>query len=195
VATDREGRTWVVAVTRHGSLQAQHSNSHGTRWSRFHRVDGRTWSGTSTPALTAAADGRLLLASVTSRGALFSRHTGISSTRWHGATRLGGLWSPYASPTIAPDDSGRPWLAAIDADGRVVVRGATAAAGWGRRHRLSATGSVTDAPAVVALPSGGLRVDSVHGDGSLRSRRIGTGGREKSRSRRGGFSARPPLGL
>jgi hypothetical protein len=195
VATDREGRTWLVAITRHGSLQAQHSNSHGDRWSGFHAVDGRTWSGTSTPALTAAADGRLWLASVTSSGTLLSRHTGIGSTRWHGTHQLRGLWSPYASPTIAADDSGRLWLAAVDTDGRVVVRGATAGARWGRSHRLPSRGSVTDAPALVALPSGGVHVDTVRGDGALLSRRIGRPGRDGSGSRRGGFSARPPLGL
>jgi hypothetical protein len=199
VSTDRRGRTWVVAVTRHGSLQSQHSNSHGNRWSGFRPVDGKTWSVTSTPALTSAADGRLLLASVTSRGELVARRTAAGSTRWHHATALPGLWSPYASPTMAADDSGRMWLAAVDTGGTVVVRGetapATAPAGWGRAHRISSSASVTDAPAIVGLPSGGLRVDAVRANGSLVSRRIATSPKGLPGSRRGGLSGRPRLGL
>jgi surface antigen len=195
VTTDRHGRIWLVAVTRHGSLQAQHSDARGNRWSRFHAVDDRTWAVTSTPALATAADGRLWLASVTSRGTLVSRHTGVRPSRWHGATELGGLWSPYASPTIAADDAGRLWLAAVDTGGRVVVRGAGAGTGWGRSHRLSPAASVTDGPALVALPSGGMRVGAVGGDGSLLSRRIDTPKGDLSGARRGGFSLRPLLGL
>jgi surface antigen len=195
VATDRGGRTWLVAVTRHGSLESLHSNSHGNRWSRFHAVDGRTWSVTSTPALTGAADGRLWLASVTARGTLVSRQTGAGSTRWHGATQLGGRWSPYSSPTITVDDAGRLWLAAVDTAGRVAVRGQAVGSRWGRAHRLSSPASITDAPALVGLPSGGLRVGAVRGNGSLLSRRIDTSRRGTSGSRRGGLSARPRLGL
>jgi surface antigen len=195
VTTDLHGRTWMVAVTRHGSLQARHSDTHGNRWTRFHAVDGRTWSVTSTPALTVAVDGRLWLASVTARGTLVSRHTGVRPDHWHGATDLGGLWSPYAAPTIATDDAGRLWLAAVDTGGRVVLRGARDRAGWGRPHRLTPTASVTDGPALVALPSGGMRVGSVRVDGSLLSRRVGATRGDLFGARRGGFSLRPLLGL
>jgi hypothetical protein len=77
----------------------------------------------------------------------------------------------------------------------VVVRGAGAGTGWGRSHRLSPAASVTDGPALVALPSGGMRVGAVGGDGSLLSRRIDTPKGDLSGARRGGFSLRPLLGL
>jgi surface antigen len=193
--TDRRGRTWLVAVTRHGSLQARHSNPSGSRWSAFRAVDGRTWSLTSTPALTTASDGRLWLASVTERGTLVSRHTGPRPGRWLDTTELGGTFSPYASAVVAPDDTGRLWLAAVDTGGHVVVRAAGAGHRWGRAHPLAAGSSVTDGPALVALPSGGMRVGLVRPDGSPSARRIGAPRRGVSSARGGGFSSQRPLGL
>jgi surface antigen len=196
VATDALGRTWLAAVTRHGSLQIRHTVGHRSRWTGFRAVDGRTWSATSTPALTTAADGRLWLAAVTSRGTLVSRHTGVRPGRWHGAADLGGLWSPYSSPTITADDAGRLWLASVSTGGSVVVRGAAPKARrWGRQHTLSLAASVTDSAALTALPSGGMRAGALTTDGALASRRLGVRMHPLAGSRRGGFSARPPLGL
>jgi surface antigen len=195
VATDRQGRTWVAAVTRHGSLLAQHSDKHGNRWPGFHAVDDRTWSVTSSPALAIAGDGRLWLASITSRGTLVTRHTGLRPGRWHGATDLGGLWSPYASPTMAADDTGRLWLAAVGTNGRVGLRGAGTGLGWGRWHRLAPAASVTDGPALVALPTGGIRVGLLGGDGALLGRPVGRPPSDPAGARRGGLWLRQLLGL
>ena len=195
VSIDRFGRTWLAAVTRHGSLQVRHTRAGSRRWTGFHAVDDRTWSVTSTPGLTAAGDGRLWLADITSRGTLVSRHTGVRPGRWHGATELDGVWSPYASPTVAPDDAGRLWLASVGTDGVVVLRGATPSGRrWGMPHRLSLAASVTDGPSLTALQGGGMRIGALTSHGSLVSRRIGAT-HALAGSRPGGFSARPPLGL
>jgi hypothetical protein len=197
VTTDRFGRIWLAAVTRHGSLQLRHTTTRGSRWTGFHTMDDRIWSVTSTPALTSAADGRLWLAAVTSRGTLVSRHTGVRPGHWHGAADLGGPSSPYSSPTIAPDDAGRLWLASVTTGGNVVVRGAApSGTRWGRAHRpWSFAASVTDSTSLTALQNGGMRVGVVRVGGSLSSQRVGVIKHPLAGSRRGGFSARPPLGL
>jgi hypothetical protein len=172
--TDGLGRVWLAAVTRGGSLQAQHSRP-GSRWSGFHAVDGRTWSVTSTPSLTRAVDGRVWLASLTSHGRLFTRHTDGRSGAWHGVTRIRGAWSPYASPEASLDRSGRLWLAATTADGHVGVRYRTPSSRrwWSPGALVRSAGTVTDGPAVAATAGGGVRLGAVVAEGRVLWQRAG----------------------
>ena len=96
--TDVLGEVWVAAVTRHGTLQTQHTTGAGLRWSGFHPVDHQSWSVTSTPAVAAAQDGRVWLAGVGRRGDLVVRHT--EAGRWQRGHWLAGQWSPYSSPSL-----------------------------------------------------------------------------------------------
>jgi len=120
---DTLGHVWVVAVTRHGTLEARHTDRSGRHWSGFHPVDHRSWSVTSSPALSLAADGRAWLASVDQRGHLVVRHTRLrpGSPAWQRPRSMPGVWSPYSSPSLTIDSSGRTWLAAARVDGRVAV--------------------------------------------------------------------------
>jgi len=120
---DTLGHVWVVAVTRHGTLEARHTDRSGRHWSGFHPVDHRSWSVTSSPALSLAADGRAWLASVDQRGHLVVRHTRLRprSPAWQRPRSMPGVWSPYSSPSLTIDSSGRTWLAAARVDGRVAV--------------------------------------------------------------------------
>ena len=138
------------------------------RWSHFQAVDGRTWSATSSPALTLANDGRLWLTAVTARGELFSRHTEAGRSRWHhGPCRHAGVWSPV----LLPGDhrrrrAGRLWLAAVRTDGSRASSSSTAAgsARWRPRGRTA------------QLPGHDqsvLRSRAPAGSGSGRSRAIG----------------------
>jgi surface antigen len=126
VATaDTAGRIWVAAVTRHGTLETQHTVRHGGTWSGFRAVDRQSWSVTSSPALTDDPDGRVWLAGVARRGDLVVRHTSQGSTHWQRGHWMGGLWSPYSSPSMAVDRNGRTWLAAVDVHGRLTVSSTT----------------------------------------------------------------------
>jgi surface antigen len=124
--TDVLGSVWVAAVTRHGTLQTQHTTRAGLGWSGFHPVDHQAWSVTSTPAVTAAPDGRVWLAGVGRRGDLVVRHT--VAGRWQRGHRLAGRWSPYSSPSLTVDPAGRAWLAAVSTDGRLAVSSTPAGA-------------------------------------------------------------------
>jgi hypothetical protein len=118
---DKQGGTWVAAVTRGGDLLSQHTTRGGLRWTGMHRVDQRTWSITSTPALGTTQDGQVWLASVGSRGNLLVRHTGPRSAIWQRPDELPGSWSPYSSPSLSVDRAGRTWLASVTAGGQLAV--------------------------------------------------------------------------
>ena len=133
VTPDTAGHVWVVAVTRHGTLQSQHTTHGGRAWTGFRAVDHMSWSTTSTPALTDAPDGRIWLASVARRGDLVVRHTGSGAGRWERGHWLAGQWSPYSSPSLTVDRSGRTWLAAVATDGHPAV--SSTPAGAQRWHR------------------------------------------------------------
>ena len=164
------------------------------RWSGFRRVDSRTWSVTSTPSLT-VADGRIWLASVTSQGGLFTRSTDGRSPGWRRTAQLPGLWSPYASPALTGDVSGRVWLAATAVDGRGTIRVSRPGdSRWSRPRALRSGGSsVTHTPVISVPPAyqgGGVRVGTVTSRGRLRWRAIGLSPAAAARGPRpGGFSA------
>jgi surface antigen len=156
--TDRLGRTWVAAVTRHGTLVTEHSTHGGRRWSGLQPVDHRTWSSTSSPALGAAPDGRVWLAAVGDRGSLVVRHTRPTNLRWLRPDTLPGRWSPYSSPSLAVDRAGRTWLAAVTDDGHLAV---SSQGDGGRRWHASrglphAPASETDSPALTSSVNGVL---------------------------------------
>lgn len=160
---DDRGRLWLAALTRGGTLQAQHTRVDGSRGAGFRVVDGRSWSTTSTPSLVLAGD-RVRLTSVTSRGILVTRHSDASA-RWQHGVELPGTWSPYASPAATSDSSGRLWLAATTASGAVVVRAAVPDSERWRVVRTTTGGPVTTGPGLVPAPTGGvqLMVPAVNG--------------------------------
>ncbi|MBO0847382.1 MAG: hypothetical protein J2P22_18445, partial [Nocardioides sp.] len=160
VATDPTGRLWLAAVTRSGGVLTERTvGAAAARWSGFARVDDRTWSVTSTPALAAGDDGRAWLATIDDRGGLSVRHTAPDGG-WTADTALAGTWSPYASPSLAVDRTGRVWLAALGQDGVLGVR--TAAADpqiWRPAHGLpSGPAPLTMSPTLTGTPDGGVLV-------------------------------------
>lgn len=192
VTADPAGRLWVVAVTRRGTLQERHTEAGGTRWTRFHAVDHRTWSLTSTPALT-AADGRMWLAAVTARGTLVSRLTGVRTDGWGRGSQVPGVWSPYASPSSAVEASGRLWLAATLTSGEVAVRSTTPGSS---RWRTTAAPShaaraETTSPVLVPAPVGNVQLATPGGSGRLLWRSIGDAAADRALlgPRAGGFAA------
>jgi surface antigen len=173
-ATDARGNLWVTAVTRHGTLEAVHTQDHGRPWSRFHTVDRRTWSVTSSPALTLAGDGRLWLTGVTARGELVSRHTGAGTAHWSHGVQAAGQWSPYSSPATTVDVSGRLWLAAVRTDGRAVVDSTTPGSGqWRSPRALGPQLPVTTSTSLIAPERGGVRVGVATSHGRPVWRRAG----------------------
>jgi len=198
VATDPRGRTHLVAVTRGGGLQSQHTVGHDAgQWSGFRPVDDRTWSVTSTPALAAAEDGKVWLATVDARGGLTIRHTGNEGWRWPAGTSLVGPWSPYASPALTLDRRGRTWLGAVGEDGAIVVRSAKAGSPtWRPAHGLPpGSGSLTDSPTLTPTPDGGVLVGVSDGqDGALWRRPSGPASLPAAHGPHGGgFSVSPLL--
>ena len=166
VTTDGQGRLWVALVTRHGTLQVEHTRADGGGWSGFRPVDHRAWSVTSTPALT-RGDDRLWLTSVTSRGELFTRSSNVVGTRWRRPSQVAGQWSPYSSPATTLDSASRLWLASVSTSGQVVVRSTAAGSDrWRAPHALGRSGSVTSSPVLVPQVVAGVRLATVSGRGT-----------------------------
>jgi surface antigen len=167
MTTDRQGRLWVALVTRHGTLQVQHTRADGSGWSGFRPVDHQDWSVTSTPALSRGDDGRLWLTSVSSRGDLVTRSTNLLGTRWQHPTRSAGQWSPYSSPATTVDSAGRLWLAAVSTSGRVVVRStAPDSDRWRAPHALGRPVRETDSPVLVSQGVVGVRLATLSRHGA-----------------------------
>ena len=197
VATDLRGRIHLVAVTRGGRVVSQHTlgGRRDGRWSGFHPVDDRTWSVTSTPALTVAGNGAVWLATVDDRGGLTVRHSNRKG-RWPAGTSLVGPWSPYASPSLSVDFRGRTWLAAVGEDGRLVVRWAGAGSTtWRPAHGLpNAKRSLTASPTVTSAPDGGVLVGVTDPKGRTQWRRPAGPASPPARvPRAGSFSVNPSL--
>ena len=155
---DNVGSIWVAAVTRKGALLTQHTTRGGRHWSGMHRVDERTWSGTSSPALAAGQDGRVWLASVGSRGSLLVRHTASDGARWQRPDELPGSWSPYSSPALAIDRAGRTWLASVTDRGQLAVSSQAAGSNrWQASRGLPhVPASATESPALTNSVNGVL---------------------------------------
>jgi hypothetical protein len=110
---------------------------------------------------------------VTARGGLYTRATDGTSNRWQHTRRVDGVWSPYASPALATDGTGRIWLAAVGHDRSLVVQSsAPDATHWRRAHTLGpAVWSLTDSPALTTAATGGMRVGALTTDGRTLWRR------------------------
>jgi hypothetical protein len=129
------------------------------------------------------------LAAVSDRGDLSLRST--TGGRW-GTTPISGRWSPYSSPSLAADTSGRMWLAAEEVGGEVVVRATEPhTTQWQSEIRLGQA-SETASTAVVPLPVAGVRVGALTSGGQQRWWTFGlpsTSMAGVTGARGGGFSA------
>ncbi|HEV2798194.1 MAG TPA: CHAP domain-containing protein [Nocardioides sp.] len=147
---DRAGRTWLVAVGRHGTTWAQ-----SLEVGRLSRLAGAPGSITSTPVLATAADGTTYVHHVDARGRLVVRT--LAGRRWSRPVPIAGDWSPYASPAVGLI-AGRLHVAAVDRSGAVLVR---AAVPGERSHvpgRVGRAGDVTRSPGLVTRRDGGVFV-------------------------------------
>jgi surface antigen len=164
VVDDAQGRLWLAAVTGKGALEVRHQRT-TARWSRFTAL-GDGWSVSSTPAL-ASTDGRVWLAGISDHGRLSVQST-TGTGGWDTAASTTGTWSPYSSPALSADSSGRLWLAAEHADGRVVVVATRPhSVEWQSESVLGPAG-VTGSTTITPLAVGGVRVGALSGSDAER---------------------------
>ena len=108
---------------------------------------------------------RLWLAAVSDRGYLTLRST--TGGRWR-TTPIDGRWSPYSSPSLAVDTSGRMWLAAEKTGGQVVVRATPPHSTQWKPAMTLGQASETAGTAVVPLPVAGGRIGARTDSGQQR---------------------------
>ena len=147
---DGAGRTWLVAVGRHGTTWAQ-----SLEVGRLARLPGAPGSVTSTPVLSTTDDGTTYVHQVDARGRLGVRT--LDGRRWSRPAAIDGDFSPYASPAVGVV-AGRLHVAAVDRSGVVLVR---AAVPGERSHvpgRVGRAGDVTRSPGLVTRRNGGVFV-------------------------------------